>query len=477
MLLIAGLFAVGQTRPAVDTVYRKYVQMANSKDEAERQQLIPKLYVLLKSKQEKDWQNAQFLFKRVGKPLVADSVTKVMIRKFPVGEAARSEKLNEIMAAGDAAKKEQLFEAWKRKSSAKGSKPTDYAVYYFVVGDAFAREGNAKKAMYYAAQLAPGPWVAEGRNKIAKGLFSRGFYDEAAVLMKEAIAYTGNTSIFGKDERLASSVASGARFYHEFYAEILYAKKNYSEALGFIEKAYKATPDVKGPLNATYANILIALGREKEAFEKLDEAVLGGHGTPVMKSIQKKLYVNINGSEAGYDGYERAVKKQLIEKLRVELAAKMINTPAPDFLLKDVSGNSVSLADYKGKIVLLDFWATWCGPCVRSFPALKLAMEKLDKPHDVKFLFIHTFEKEEPAAAISHAKKFVEDNNFPFHVLMDIKEEGFNKVAKKYDVSAIPVKYIIDRKGNIRFCFVGFSGSEDLVVEEVLAMIDLVDKS
>jgi peroxiredoxin len=194
-----------------------------------------------------------------------------------------------------------------------------------------------------------------------------------------------------------------------------------------------------------------------------------------MKDDLKKLYAKVKGSNSGFDEYIVAVNKQLAEKIRKDLAKQMINQPAPAFTLKDVDGNNVSLSDLKGKTVVLDFWATWCGPCKASFPAMKMALNKYKDDPNVKFLFIHTWEREDNATA--SAKKYVTDNNYPFEVLMDLKDaEGVNKVVSSYKVSGIPTKFVVDPNGNIRFKFTGFSGGNDAAVEEVSAMVELARK-
>src|SRR5690554_8083345 len=71
--------------------------------------------------------------------------------------------------------------------------------------------------------------------------------------------------------------------------------------------------------------------------------------------------------------------------------------PAPDFTLEDLEGNTVSLKDLEGKVVVLDFWATWCAPCIKSFPAMQMAVNKYKDDPEVEFLFINTWEqRDEP---------------------------------------------------------------------------------
>src|ERR1700744_2237216 len=121
-----------------------------------------------------------------------------------------------------------------------------------------------------------------------------------------------------------------------------------------------------------------------------------------------------------------------------------LNRPAPDFQLKDMNGKTVSLADYKGKILVIDFWATWCVPCRHSFPATKMAIEKYKNDPNVKFLFIDTREKE--ANYPDLAKKFMADNHYPFYYVFDEKSDDgkMNATFKKYTIPGIPAKFFID---------------------------------
>jgi peroxiredoxin len=153
----------------------------------------------------------------------------------------------------------------------------------------------------------------------------------------------------------------------------------------------------------------------------------------------------------------------------------MISHPAPMFTLKDLDGKDVTLKDLKGKTVVLDFWASWCGPCKASFPGMQLAVNKFKNDPNVKFLFIDVWEEGDYHSA--DIKKFINDHKYTFHVLLDEKQSAgrLTKVQAAYNVKAIPTKLIIDKNGIIRFKYIGNSASPNKILDEVSTMVEMAN--
>lgn len=118
-----------------------------------------------------------------------------------------------------------------------------------------------------------------------------------------------------------------------------------------------------------------------------------------------------------------------------------VGQTAPDFSLKDTEGNTVSLKNLKGeKIVVLDFWASWCGPCIRAIPELN-RIQKDYGERGVQVLGINIREK--PSAVVSFKKK----NMVKYQVLLDLK----GTVAADYRVRGIPNLIVIDKDGVMQY--------------------------
>ncbi|MFC1552024.1 redoxin domain-containing protein [Candidatus Latescibacterota bacterium] len=128
-------------------------------------------------------------------------------------------------------------------------------------------------------------------------------------------------------------------------------------------------------------------------------------------------------------------------------ASKLIGKLAPEFSLKDIEGNEVKLSDLKGKVVVTDFWATWCGPCIKAMPQIQALYEKYDK-NSVVVLGINTWEREEGLV-----EPFLKEHKITYRTLVD--KSG--QVTKQYGVQGIPTLFVIDREGMVKHEHIGFS--------------------
>ena len=130
---------------------------------------------------------------------------------------------------------------------------------------------------------------------------------------------------------------------------------------------------------------------------------------------------------------------------------KGASSEAPDFTLQDVSGRSVKLSAQKGKVVLIEFWATWCPPCRESIPWLN----KLQKEYADKGLVILAVSVDE--GSWDDVKKFVVDHKITYPVL-----KGTEDVTEKYMVRLIPSLYVVDKQGITRKQHMGGGNEEEL---------------
>jgi peroxiredoxin len=131
-----------------------------------------------------------------------------------------------------------------------------------------------------------------------------------------------------------------------------------------------------------------------------------------------------------------------------------------DFALKDLDGNTVRLADYQGKVVLLEFWATWCGPCKQSMPEL----ERLHQAYNDRGFEIIAVSLDESEPAV---REFVEEYDLSFTVVMDDAD-----VNSAYGVFSIPTTFILDKSGQVVKKHLGFApGLFDSFSEEIEALL------
>ena len=125
-------------------------------------------------------------------------------------------------------------------------------------------------------------------------------------------------------------------------------------------------------------------------------------------------------------------------------ADKFVRVKAPDFTLKDVNGKDVTLSSFRGKVVLLNFWATWCPPCKYEMPSFNKLYKEM-KAQGLEVIAVSTDD------SISYVKDYLSKNSMDFKILMDEK----HSVTKQYKVFSMPTTFLIDRNGLIIEKFYG----------------------
>jgi peroxiredoxin len=133
----------------------------------------------------------------------------------------------------------------------------------------------------------------------------------------------------------------------------------------------------------------------------------------------------------------------------------MMGKQAPDFQLSNLNGQTVSLSDFKGRKVVIGFWASWCGPCRVEMPML-VKFYRTTHKEDSKFEILAISTDTDPSAAELAAHH----DKMPFPVLMDSSQ----KTAKAYQVEAIPTLLLVNEQGKVEWSQIGSQSSTDILL-------------
>lgn len=363
--------------------------------------------------------------------------TKEAFRQFTVG----FEEKNNASAA-------VFFDMAKKEAAAKLLKFKDPSALEYV---AQIKDPNTRHSLY---EMLPVDWFTKRNVARAK-----------KVLQKK---------IADSKPDMATNKAQERSFhaYTAAYAQLLFAAGNYKQALKFTKpRAGKVFLKEYDPV--TYAQILLKNDDAANALPVLEDIVRKGTAGKTVKDALQESWLILGRDPLAFDAYLESLYLDIRKKKEEYLKDKSISYVAPLFTLSNLKGEKISLESLKGKVVFLDFWATWCGPCVRSFPAMQKAVDKYKAHPDVVFLFINSLEKESNMEKRKQdVAAFIAEKGFNFEVLLDEQHSGKYEVINQYKVSGIPAKFVIDKAGNVRYALSGFEGATDAAAEEVAALIE-----
>lgn len=417
---------------------------------------------------------AYIIYEQIGMPKKANRLKKKIYRKFPNGFLVKNE-LNDSFYANrsDTREQEEIYAKLVRKID-PSSEEDRQKIKLMAVSliQTFSQTKQWEKFdKYYESLGEVGPREAPSLNNIAWSIAGGSIEGptSAAALERAEKLSKATIEAVKKDKDLRKGTPNPSQFnlsmYADTYALICYKLERFEEAIAHQEIALKVFKTLDH-----YKRYLVYAEKVKTAAEIediLSNMIMQGIETQEILEKHEALFIANNDIQTAHKKYLEALQMEALKELEQDVLEKLIDKPAPDFVLTNLDGEQVKLSDFEGKVVVLDFWATWCGPCISSFPAMQKAQEK----YQAVFLFINTFEsgdnKKEAVA------QFIDKSNYGFEVLMDLD----NDIANSFNVRGIPAKFIIGTDGKIKFESSGFNGDTQKTIKELGMMIKLAEEN
>ncbi|MBS0028342.1 TlpA disulfide reductase family protein [Chitinophaga sp. 22321] len=299
-------------------------------------------------------------------------------------------------------------------------------------------------------------------NELIKKVNDRS-YEEKGVFTPEKAADNANEQL---DNELNTHIS------------LLHGLKQYPTAKGYFKYLSSKGAYGSADLNDIYLDILEKTGEQQAMQPFLENCVKANAMTPGMLDKLKGIFAAKDKTPGAYEKYLASLKSgKEQEELKATVKEHLTNQEYVPFALEDADGKLVRSSDWGDKIVVLDFWATWCKPCISAFPGMQMLVDKYAQDPQVAVYMVGTMQT---GNYKEKSEGYVKQEGFRFHLLHDAvnKKTGeqdlvFKSFVPYFQSSAIPRKVIL-KDGIMRYTSEGYSGSPSKLADELTYAIELL---
>lgn len=307
-------------------------------------------------------------------------------------------------------------------------------------------------------------------------------YNVAEAIMPKLIAKRGDNSYkedFDLKSQADSNVVKNLDERLFTHISLLNDLKKYAEARKYFLELSENGKYNNAELNEINLQVLEGVKDEKQILPLMEMSARYNAMTPRMFEKLKEIYLkNHNNEEEGYEMYLANLKS---DEEKAEMKAYVdhnwVNHPMPNFRLENADGLFLTQEDWKGKIVVVDFWATWCRPCIMAFPGMQLLIDKYANDKEVGIYMLGTMQTGDYK---SKSVNYVRGEGYRFNLLHDSvnpktneQDLVFKQLVPLFGDSSIPRKIVV-KNGRVRYCSGGYSGSPSKLMDELSLAIEIL---
>lgn len=453
--------------------YLQYLQLlySESEDSAEEKLLKYAVQMEANQKSEKDLLAAVKIYEILKMDSLQKNTENIAFTMYPEGELAKEKYWSRLYQTYSKSKlTEEIILADLNNYHLKFKDFSQNDFFYmkiiFLMFDSFKWSIGLK----YEDLISSNASKAYINNSYARKIASDGYKNQmeylsvAKLLSGKALQAIKNEKRLGTSSMTALDLTSTYYRYLETYTLILHKLNQNDSAFYYQDLMYKQNTILTAEGIENYALYSEKVKGLKYARVILEKELLNGNTSLTLLSHLQNIYKKLNVPN---DEFKILLEKnrQLLKQSNIEkIVRKLGTTNAIEFKLKNILGETISLSQFRNKVIVLDFWATWCAPCKASFPYMQQLINSYKQDSNVVFLFIDIWEREEPNKIIEKVSNYLVGNNYKFNVLFDPKGE----TASSFKIEAIPQKVIINQYGKIVY----ISDDSNFLAEDLSEQIE-----